>query len=218
MLVIPQRRIFAPLVEGKQYAFATTLMAICGYCYGVEFMDWDPATIRLELTEDLGVKPDEGVLDKINAAIAAVNDDNTFDDPIRFHTVMTTLYDLDAPVQDWDEPEVEEIAWGFSESLVLRGEKAMPPISDDVARYAGVVLSGEGFAKPPAALSWAKLNTDRLNTFSDDPIMFESIMKSQDELVKQVDTYVSSTMAKLMEQLRTLQLGPSWVEKSELLT
>lgn len=207
MLTIPQRRIFAPLIAGETHAFTTSLVAICGYCYGVEFLQWDPSTLRIQLTDDIG-KVDEGCLDKINAGIAVITDDNTFDDVVRFHTVMTTLYDLDAPVQDWDQPEVEEIAWGFTESLILRGEKEMPPISGDVATYAGLVLKNEGFTTAPAALTWAKLDISKLNTFSDDPMMFQNMVSEQSGRAATIDARVKTLTAALMQQLHSLSLGP----------
>jgi hypothetical protein len=217
VLTIPQRRIFAPLLAGEGHAFATSLISICGYCYGVEFLTWDPATIRLQLAEDIG-KLDEGCLDKINAGIAAITDDNVFDDPVRFHTVMTTLYDLDAPVQDWDNPEVEEIAWGFTEALVLRGESEMPPISSEVAAYAGVVLKNEGFSRAPAALSWAKLDISKLDTFSDDPLVYQNMVSEQSGRAATVDARIKELTAAMMQQLESLQLGQRWTASSKLLS
>lgn len=217
MLTIPQRRIFAPLLAGERHAFATTLVAICGYCYGVEFLEWDPTTLRLQLAEDIG-PVDEGCLDKINAAIAAITDDNVFDDPIRFHGVVTTLYDLDTPTQDWDQPEVEEVAWGFTEALILRGEKDAPPISAEVAAYAGVVLREEGYAKAPAALSWAKLDISKFETYSDDPTMYTMMVQEQAALAAEVDTKIKSLTAALVAQLGELQLDRDWLGKSALLS
>jgi hypothetical protein len=217
VLTIPQRRIFAPLLSGEKHVFATSLIAICGYCYGVDFLQWDPGTLRIQLAEDIG-KVDEGCLDKINAGIAAITDDNVYDDPIRFHGVVTTLYDLDAPVQDWDNPEVEEVAWGFTECLILRGEKEMPPISGEVAAYAGVVLQNEGFTKPPAALSWAKVDVSRRDTYSDDPTVFAAMVQEEGRRVDEVDQKIKALTSELMQQLASLKLGENWAAESALLS
>ena len=211
------RRTFAKYLSGEEFAYATTLMAICAWLYGTEFIGWEPATLRLQLTEDV-VAPDDKVLDKIQAAILAVTDDNVFDDAVVFHQVSTALCDLDVVIDEWDEPEGDEIAWAVMEMYILRGEKQDFRFSPEVAAYAGVVLMNEGLVEAPKILDWAQMKgPEGLDEYSDDPLMFKSLYDDQVSRSRDIDDFVNEHARKLLEQVRRLPLGAGdWLNPEDL--
>ena len=204
-----QRRTFHDYLTGEKYAFASTLMAIVGYLYGAEFLSnpedglpWTPGSLRIQIAEDTGIDIDDKVMDKLMAAVLAVTDDRVFTDAVMFNNVATALYDRDMIVDEWDEPESEELAWAMVEILLLRGEdgpgagiNSEKPISDDVETYIRVVLEREGFTKPPRQLGFVELKNVKEDDYSDDPNVFAKIYKEQEARVAEIDKLVNTSVS-----------------------
>lgn len=208
------KRQLASYFSGKDPVYAVTLIAILGYLYGAEFLSWEPATLRMQLIEDVG-PVDDKVMDKIQAAILAIADDTVYDDAVAFNSVATALYDEDVVPDEWDEPDVEEIAWAMAEIYLLRGESVDDlPISGEVKAYAQVVLKNEGFTKAPDTLEWADLSDadTRSETYSDDPTMFMSVAEEQDRKVTAVNRFVKDHTMLAIKQVQGLPFGTDWLD------
>lgn len=222
-----QRRTFEAYFSGKQYAFATTLLVICGFLFGAEFLEWDPATLRMELYDVLGVSVPDEVMAKLQAGTTALTVDAVFDDAAVFHSVATALYDLDADTSDdWDNPDVEELAWAFTEIMLIRGEAEQPPISSDVALYTGIALRNQGFTKPPKQLYWAEMpttsdtgnaDTTAGDSYSDDPLMYQSQFGGEQDKVAEVEKFIDELFQKLLQQLHALPLGENWLKDQAII-
>lgn len=214
------RRAFYDYLAGKQHAYATTLLSILSYLYGAEFMSstedgrpWAPESLRMQVKDDLGFDIDDKVMDKIQAGILAVTDDRVLEDAVIFNNVATALFDLDVLVDEWDEPEPEELAWAIYEIILLRGEdrdeavQLAESISSDVETYIRVVLQRAGFTKPPQSLRFVELTPVSEEDYSDDPNMFASVFQEQQGKVEEVDALVQENLTKLIDQLKALGLG-----------
>jgi len=223
-----QRRAFHDYLTGEKHAYASTLLACLSYLYGTEFLSnpddnrpWTPSTLRLQVIEDTGIDIDDKVMDKIQAAIIALTDDRVFSDAVIFNNVATALFDV--VVDEWDEPEVEELAWAMAEMLLLRGEDGPgaaisqeQPVSDDVEGYIRVVLQREGFTQPPRQLSFVVIDDIKEEDYSDDPNMYASIFKEQERKRKDVDDIVDASLTELMQQLTALPLGDNWLKTDQM--
>ena len=224
-----QRRAFFRYFTGEEHAYASTLMAILGYLYGAEFLSnpedgrpWTPASLRLQVIDDTGIDIDDKVMDKIQAAILAITDDRVFNDVVIFHNVATALYDQDVIVDEWDEPDVEELAWAIVEITLLRGEEAKEAqelaeaISDELEKYITVVLRREGFTRTPKYLNFVELPKLGEEDYSDDPTMFDSIFKEQERKITEVEELVDENVDRMLQQLESLPLGKNWFKREHL--
>lgn len=214
------RRTFFDYLTGKVHAYATTLLSVLSYLYGTEFLSstedgrpWAPDSLRMQVKDDLGYEINDKVMDKIQAAILAVTDDRVLEDAVIFNNVATALFDLDVLVDEWDEPEPEELAWAMYEITLLRGEdkqeaiQLAESISSDVETYIRVVLQRAGFTKAPIGLAFVELTPVSEEDYSDDPNMFASVFQEKQGQVEEVNEVVNQNLARLMDQLNGLQLG-----------
>jgi len=212
------QRAFHSYLTGEEHAYATTLLAILSYLYGTEYLastednqPWTPEALRIQVKEDTGAEIDDKVMDKIQAAIIAVTDDRVLNDAVIFNNVATALFDMDVLVDEWDEPDPEELAWAAHEILLLRGEDRKDAeilaesISDDVEKYITVTLQRAGFTKPPIGLEFVDLPSVSEDDYSDDPSMFTSVYQEQRRKVDEVNQLIRHNLAQLMSQLRKLE-------------
>lgn len=212
------KRVASAYFSGSEHAFTITLMTMLSYLYGTEFINnptdntpWSPEAIRMQIFEDLQITVDERVMDKIQAGILALTSDVVFDDPAVFHAVVTALYDLDQIAGEWDEPEAEEVAWGFTEIMLIRGvhpDVAEMHMDPEIKAYGRVVLENEGIYMVPKSMDFADPpRRPSEEDYSDDPTMFDSIFKEQQAKADAVDSEVNRLFTLAIQQVNALPLG-----------
>lgn len=154
-------------LEGEDETFCTVLVSALLRMYGPEVLNWDGATIQLQLKDDLGVEMTRRVYDQIMGLLAILNTDAVYKDANVFDVAVSAL-GRQGLVFDNKPPSVQDVAWAIAEisindpNPVTRDPKA--PWGTQIQRYIRAVLDDEGMNIAPAILSFVPDKTPGKNT------------------------------------------------------
>ncbi len=179
--------------------------------FGMEGLEWDPATIALEIEEEFNVKLSQGSLDKLIVCIQILTTDRFFKNPPDFISFCNVLGDDTYRPDMWDPADAEEIAWGITEALMIEppDENDPEPFTDEIRGYIGAVLDSEGIINPPDILRIA-LRSNRVSKnitdFSDDPEMFNAVYDLEAGKTEDINNTLRMKTKLLAEQMAALNL------------
>jgi len=191
--------------------FASVLLTLFLDKFGIEALDWDPATITLEIEEEFDVELPQLALDKLLVAIQILTTDKFFKslpDFVMFCNVMCgDTYRPDM----WDPADAEEVAWGITEALLISPpeDDDKEPFTDEVRGYIGAVLDSEGIINAPdilrIALRAARVSPS-ITDFSDDPTMFNAVYDLEAGKTEDINQSVRLKTDLLIKQMAALDL------------
>lgn len=202
-------------VWSDENSFATTLLLCFMDAYGVEGLEWDPATIRQEIEEDFEVKMSTRAFNKLMAGINIATTD-------QFYTRLPEFIDLcnilsgDVLDPRWFDPaDPGECAWGITEALFISPPDAEDenPFAPDIVGYIAEVVKAHGIQNPPDVLKLglkgdaSQIAENVAQTFSDDPEMYSAIWKVQQEKSEEIRQYIKSNLSSLLSQVEKLTLN-----------
>lgn len=191
--------------------FATVLLTMFLDRFGMEALEWDPATIALEIEEEFNVDLPQLSLDKLVVAIQILTTDRFFKRLPDFIAFCNVLDGDPFQPDTFDPADAQEVAWGITESLLLSPpeDNDPEPFTDEIRAYIGAVLDSEGIINPPdilrIALRLAKV-TPSLNDFSDDPAMFNAIYDVEAGKTEDINQAIRLKTELLAAQLAALSL------------
>jgi hypothetical protein len=179
--------------------------------FGVEGLDWDPATIVLEVEDEFNVDLPQCAIDKLMTAINILTTDSFYNNLPDFITFCNILSGDTYRPDMFDPADSAEIAWGITEGLLIAPpeEDADGPFSDEIRGYIGAVLDSEGIINAPDVLQIAlrRANvSDAANQFSDDPDMFNAIYDTEAGKSSEINGILQQKAIMLVEQLQALEL------------
>jgi hypothetical protein len=210
-----------PYLSGERECFATTLLCGVVAAFGIEAMNWDGATIELEVKDDFGVEMPRRVYDKLMALIAAVTTDSVYKDVAIFDETVSALAGDGVGVQK-GVPSVDDVAWAVTEIGLVDPDPVTrdpaSPWSRNIQKYVRVVLDDEGFTIAPKALEFAGSKIVKNEGFSD-PQYYAGAWGSAQERANEVDIWLDSKIVELIQQLGNIgiQLQPAQ-EKTAAIT
>ena len=191
--------------------FGSVLLTLFLDRFGMEGLEWDPATIALEIEEEFNVKLSQGSLDKLIVCIQILTTDRFFKNPPDFISFCNVLGDDTYRPDMWDPADAEEIAWGITEALMIEppDENDPEPFTDEIRGYIGAVLDSEGIINPPDILRIA-LRSNRVSKnitdFSDDPEMFSAVYDLEAGKTEDINNTLRMKTKLLAEQMAALNL------------
>ena len=207
---MPNDKILKELWKSPK-TFASVLLTVFLDHFGTEALEWDPATISMEVEDEFGVDLPQATLDKLVVAINILTSDRFYrslPDFIIFCNVMSgDTYRPDM----FDPADSVEIAWGITEGLLIAPpeEDEKEPFSDEIRAYIGAVLDAEGIINAPDILKIALRRANVSNAadeFSDDPDMFNAIYDVEAGKSENINAEIKERAVMLAEQLNALQL------------
>ena len=179
--------------------------------FGMEGLEWDPATIALEIEEEFNVKLGQGSLDKLIVCIQILTTDRFFKNLPDFISFCNVLGDDTYRPDMWDPADAEEIAWGVTEALMIEppDENDPDPFTNEIRSYIGAVLDSEGIINPPDILRIAMRNNNvskNMTDFSDDPEMFNAVYDLEAGKTEDINNTLRMKTKLLAEQMAALNL------------
>jgi len=192
--------------------FASVLLTLFLDRFGMEALDWDPATITLEIEEEFAVELSQLALDKLIVAIHLLTTDRFFKslpDFIAFCGVLNG--DFYQPTT-FDPADAEDVAWGITESMLISppDESDPEPFTNEIRAYIGSVLDDEGIINAPdilrLALRKARISPS-IEDFSDDPEMFSAVYDVEAGKTAEINKTIKMKTQILSAQLAALQLN-----------
>lgn len=191
--------------------FASVLLTLFLDKFGVEALDWDPATITLEIEEEFDVELPQLALDKLLVAIQILTTDKFFKSLPDFVTFCNVLGGDTYRPDMWDPADAEEVAWGITEALLISPpeDDDPEPFTDEVRGYIGAVLDSEGIINAPdilrIALRAARVSPN-ITDFSDDPTMFNAVYDFETGKTEDINQSIRLKTDLLIKQMAALDL------------
>jgi len=199
---------------------ATCCAALLVDMYGTDWLDWDPDSLRLSLQQDLEFKPPRMTVDKCLAVQVIMTTDQLYRSPEAFVTLMQPL-NLRPATFRMELPSLADAAWGLTECKLLLGEDYDPQLfSDDVCRFAGIILQSAGAMNPMPPLDFA-IMPEGMPEGEDTASIFSTMLLSRNVYsVEDAAAYVRQQLADLISQLDQLPLrsrSADWINLSRKL-
>ncbi len=191
--------------------FASVLLTLFLDKFGTEALDWDPATITLEVEEEFNVELPQLALDKLLVAIQILTTDSFFKSLPDFIDFCNVLGGATYRPDMWDPADAEEVAWGITEALLISPpeEEDKEPFNEEIRSYIGAVLDSEGIINPPdilrVALRAARVSPS-IEDFSDDPAMFNAVYDLEAGKTENINQSIRMKTELLVAQLAALNL------------
>lgn len=195
-----------PFLSGERETFATVLLAGLMKAYGLEVLDWDGATIQLQVKEDFGVEIPRRVYDQIMALQNVLTTDAVYKQVPIFDETISALNRNGVGVEQ-GVPSVDDTAWAVAEIRLNDPDPATrspdQPWGRDIQKYVRVVLDDEGFTRAPKILDFA---ADRLpgKEGMDDVTMYAATWGVHQSKADEIDQWVESQAEKLISDLMEL--------------
>lgn len=191
--------------------FGSVLLTLFLDRFGTEALEWDPATVAMEIEEEFDVDLPQLTLDRLMVAIQILTTDRFFKNLPDFITFCNVL-DGDIYNPDtFDPADAEEVAWGITEALLISppDDEDPEPFTDEIRAYIGATLDREGIINAPdilrIALRAARVSPN-MEEFSDDPMMFNAIYDVEAGKTEDINESIRLKTRLLVAQLSALQL------------
>jgi hypothetical protein len=154
------------LLSSKTYT--TSILALLRDEWGEEFLQWDPATVEMELAS-MGIQdPPEMLTDKIQAGSSLFTSNLFFVSFENFCATALVLGGNPFHSSTMSFPDLDDVMWAVTEARLLLGETySEESFSQDIALFVGKLLADEGIYSPPQPLQFAEYPEDEVKNFSD---------------------------------------------------
>lgn len=191
--------------------FGSVLLTVFLDKFGVEALQWDPATIVLEIEEEFDVDLPQCSIDKLMVAINILTSDAFYQNLPDFVVFCNVLSGDTYRPDMFDPADSAEVAWGLTEGLLISppDSEESEPFSDEIRAYIGAVLDTEGIINAPDILQIAlrRANvSDAANQFSDDPEMFNAIYDVESGKTADINNSIKQKASMLVGQLQAIKL------------
>lgn len=179
--------------------------------FGSEVLDWEPATIEMELSA-LGIRMNQLLSDKINAGLALIGTDLYFKSIDGFNAVNTAFSLKPVDTRAFRPLSLDDIMWGVTEAKFLLGpaDYDLQEYGHDIALYTGLSLSVEGITNPPAMLAFAEFDAGEIDkrdqALMNDLPFAEAYWQRQEQARKELNDAASIKLTDLLKQLQDLPL------------
>ena len=120
---------------------AIVLYVLMMASYGEEWLDWDTATVYLELREDFGTEPSSETMDMLSCVQMIMTTGQFFNRLDAFIGTCNTLSTGSPSFAVFDPATTPEIVWAITEVSLMR---ELLPFSYDVKAYMKVALKADG--------------------------------------------------------------------------
>lgn len=191
---------------------ATVLLVLAVDLLGPEVLQWDPATVHMELEESLGTKPSAACFNKLMGAMELVASDAFYRDLPTFIRLCNVLYNGTLDLENFDPADAGEVAWGITEALLIWPPDPQDdePFDQKIVEYIGYALRDEGIMRPPDVLQLGILPDDTWSrvqdTFSDDPQMFRAIYGVEAAKTEEINQMVKDRLRQILVLLDVIPL------------
>lgn len=209
MFASPEKRNSIKQIFENKESYATVLMALIIDNYTMEALEWDPITMRAELSEDFNINLPDINSDKISAMTGLLTTDTFYNDWLVFNNTCEVFDSdpFDARILDIITPE--QMAWGIAEAALNEDPEDMPKFAQEVLIFQGKVLEEHGITKVPPILKGAVMSPDAGfvgDEFDEDPEMFLGIYEKQKSDMDYITEYVKSNLNELISQINLAPL------------
>jgi len=191
--------------------FATSALALFTDRFGIDFVQWDPLTLRMEVSADFGVEMSTPLQDRVQAACALLTSNLFFVSLETFNTVCNALNFGVATNEVFLPSDLDDVLWGVSEARILMGDDFQDTeFSHNVRLYTGCLLSQSGIRRPPSMLAFAEYPereaANEESQLQEDPLFAKVNYDQQQTLKQELEADNNVRILLLFRQLAGLPL------------
>ena len=185
-------------------SFATTLITLLIDLYGAEVLNYEQATIDLDLRDDFGVELPAINRDKIEALRTVMTTDLAQNDWLVFNQICEALNNDRVFLDVLDPITPEQAAWGLVEIQLLEEDFQL---SEEVRRYLGAILLRSGLTRKAGILKVAIIPEQEYTaTPMEDPEMQTAVFAKEQSDLDYINEYVLERTQELFKQLDAVPL------------
>ena len=191
---------------------ATTILVLLTDLFGTaEFVNWEPETIHVEVSDLLSAgwsKLPKVVRDRADAVVATVATNNAYVSLESFIPVVNAFAGGGVDFSTFDPATIEESALALVELNMLDddgGKNNREKFSGDIRKYLGVRAEYEGLPRQPGILKWADAPKVAEQDTADADMFAASWRDDQDRL-NQIETKVRERRFLIAQQIQALPL------------
>lgn len=190
--------------------FGSALLIACIDDFGLDCLNWEPATLEITVREKYG-DVDRDSVERLMAAVGVLTSNMFTQDVIALCMTCSTLDFERTGGESFVPAGLDEIMWGLTEARLLLGGLKDEDFSDEVSIYVGKLLEEEGLENPPDTLSFAAGNNIGLDTgtLADLPELSELFEQDQAMSRDTLDKVAMQKLRMLLEQIDGLKLTTS---------
>lgn len=199
------------LTDNNTFVSSITLLLVDQF--GLEFMQFEPQAIQMDIEETFNIKVDRYLKDKIEAGFTLLSNDLYFKS-IEGFNIINSVMNLKVPsMKDFTMTDLEDVMWGVTEARLLLGDEiwAEADISHDVRLYTGKLLAEEGITTPPKILSFAEFNPVEMDNrdiiLAGDAALTQAYWERQDIAISELETWAKNRLSMLFEEAKQLPLN-----------
>jgi len=147
--------------------YTTSVLALLRDRWGDDFLQWEPATVELELKEFGITDPPAYLMDKILAGSSLFTSNLFFISLETFAATALTLNGNPVDASTLALPDLDDVMWAVTEARLLLGNTyKQESYGHDISRLVGVLLAEEGIYAPPEALKFAEFPEEEINNMA----------------------------------------------------
>lgn len=203
MILLTYKKRAKPYLSGETPTFATVLLSILLKAYGTEALEWDGATIQMQVKEDFEVEMPRRVYDQLMALISALTTDTVYAEVDVFDETVNALCRRGIGAFRGVPPALD-VAWAVTEIEMADpepiGRDPKKRWNNNILRYIRVVLDDEGLSIAPKTLGMVKDKPASTHETSD-PAIFAASWHSKQRAADEIDRQVEDIASKLIKQL-----------------
>lgn len=198
------KRRAVPFLNGDTPTFGTVLVSILLKSYGTDALNWDGATLQMQIKDDFGVEMPRRVYDQMLAMLTTLTTDLVYTDVEIFDEVCNALCRKGLGSYRKVPPALD-VAWAVTEIEMADpepiGRNPKDRWDDSIKRYVRVVLNDEGISFAPKTLDFVKSLAPNTHE-TQDPAIFASSWLSKQEASDEIDAQVEELTQKMLKQMR----------------
>jgi len=202
--------------------FTTSILALLADHFGgMEFVNWDPLTVNLQISDDFHITPPQFLLDRVNAG-SSIFTSPLFHRSLEAFSQICNVLNFGVVSSKVMVPaDLDDVLWGVTEAMLLEGDMFKEEgFSHNIARYVGVLLMEAGIRETPSVLAFAEYdeyeeaNLEE-NLSSADPVFAKLYWEDQQHTKDTLEVYNQQQLLRLLEQLAVLPIKDAQKELFE---
>lgn len=189
-------------------ALATPLTLQTLDLYGMEAMEWHPATLTMQLQGDYEVKLSDAQLSRIYAGFTCITTDFFYQDVSKFIELCRVFAGHDFDLEVFSPAYLDEVIVATIEAYLLGPPDKKFPFHPEISGYVEHMMQVEGAMTPVFTLREFFENPPEFfpGEWDDDPEMFQSVYHVQKSKTQELLNIARDHLVLLLEQIRPLPL------------
>jgi len=201
-----RRALYKLLKQDTTYG-SVLFVGLCDV-WGMEWLEWEPKTVQLELYSDFGVTIDADLFDKLMAARQVVTTDSVFSELPSFIVVANALCSdgVDTPLSKPIDPG--DLGFAVLEMCLLYPPTVSETFSEEIVGYMEECLRWQGIRGVPNALVNFLPEPKFAEVQASDPMIMEGIFQR----LQDVNEEIIANLNAWKYQMKQLQLSNGSME------